>query len=179
VGLLEIDENHPLYAIKYLLNKPVNTLQNDEFLKMVQAEKNNLLTITISPDKHHEKDDNDSGVSLPTLFEEIWSTHYYMSTDVNDVAQEWNARRRAALQQALYGILYPMFASELRDRLLAEARQSATRICCEKVNNWLKVAPYALPMMAGNEAAMPGDRSHGAGAPIGCRVLAITYATER
>jgi transcription elongation factor SPT6 len=178
MGLVEIDENHPLYGTKYLLNKPVNTLQKDEFLKMVQAEKNNLLTISISPDEQQDKDDETRAIA-PTLFEDIWSMHYYMSTDVSDVAQAWNERRRAALQQALHDILYPMFARELRDRLLAEARQGATRICCEKIYNWLKVAPYPLPAAAQNEAVMPGERHHGASAPIGCRVLGITYSSER
>ena len=36
-GIIEIDENHPLYYCKYLLNKPVHRLTNDEFIKIVQV----------------------------------------------------------------------------------------------------------------------------------------------
>ena len=37
-GKQDIDEAHPCFTVKYLKNKPVRALKNDEFLKMVQAE---------------------------------------------------------------------------------------------------------------------------------------------
>ena len=37
-GKQDIDEAHPCFTVKYLKNKPVRELKNDDFLKMVQAE---------------------------------------------------------------------------------------------------------------------------------------------
>lgn len=36
-GLVEIDENHALYPMKYVINKPISSLENDQFLKVVQV----------------------------------------------------------------------------------------------------------------------------------------------
>lgn len=43
-----IDENHNCYSMKYIKNKPVQDLAGDQFLKLVMAEEENLLTITIN-----------------------------------------------------------------------------------------------------------------------------------
>lgn len=47
-GMKEIDENHPIYGLKYLKAKPVNDLSNDQFLKLVMAEDEKNITITFS-----------------------------------------------------------------------------------------------------------------------------------
>ena len=45
-----IDESHPCFPSKYLKNKPVREFKGDDFLKLVQAEKDGLLNIKISID---------------------------------------------------------------------------------------------------------------------------------
>ena len=45
-----IDESHPCYPCKYLKNKPVREFKGEEFLQLVQAEKDGLLNIKISID---------------------------------------------------------------------------------------------------------------------------------
>ena len=49
-GLKEIDESHPCYTFKYLKNKPVRSLQADQFLKLTMAEEEKLLKISIHMD---------------------------------------------------------------------------------------------------------------------------------
>jgi transcriptional accessory protein Tex/SPT6 len=44
-GFNEIDESHPCFTMKYLEKKPCNELKQDEFLRLVQAEQEGLLTI--------------------------------------------------------------------------------------------------------------------------------------
>lgn len=46
----DIDEAHYAYSFKYLKNKPVKELRDDQFLKMSLAEDEALLTIDISID---------------------------------------------------------------------------------------------------------------------------------
>lgn len=36
-GRTEIDENHPIYSRKYLIDKPLKDLEKDDFLKLVQV----------------------------------------------------------------------------------------------------------------------------------------------
>lgn len=49
-SLQDIDEAHYAYSFKYLKNKPVKELRDDQFLKMSLAEDEALLTIDISID---------------------------------------------------------------------------------------------------------------------------------
>lgn len=46
----DIDEAHYAYSFKYMKNKPVKELRDDQFLKMSLAEDEALLTIDISID---------------------------------------------------------------------------------------------------------------------------------
>lgn len=47
-GLKEIDESHACYAMKYLHMKPCDKFIRDEFLRLVQAEQDGLLTLKFS-----------------------------------------------------------------------------------------------------------------------------------
>ena len=49
-GMKVIDEAHQLYTIKYLKGKSVKSLQNEEFLKIVQAEEDGLMTYQLRLD---------------------------------------------------------------------------------------------------------------------------------
>ena len=44
-GLKEIDENHACFRFKYLRSKPCSTLRKDDYLKLMLAEQDGLLTI--------------------------------------------------------------------------------------------------------------------------------------
>lgn len=46
----DVDEAHYAYSFKYLKNKPVKELRDDQFLKIGLAEEEGLLTIDISID---------------------------------------------------------------------------------------------------------------------------------
>lgn len=48
--LQDVDEAHYAYSFKYLKNKPVKELRDDQFLKIGLAEDEGLLTIDISID---------------------------------------------------------------------------------------------------------------------------------
>lgn len=100
-------------------------------------------------------------------------------------------RRRAALQHCVEQLLYPMFANEVRQKLIAEARTAAL----ETVQLAVRKKMYRLlahkgwrPPRAddGDEAAADDEelfsdsvRQHGASPPIGPRTLAITYSGEQ
>merc|ERR1712110_219188 len=44
-GMKEIDENHNCYSMRYLKDKPIQTLKNDDWLKLMAAEEQKSITI--------------------------------------------------------------------------------------------------------------------------------------
>ncbi|XP_022244486.1 transcription elongation factor SPT6-like [Limulus polyphemus] len=119
-GVKEIDENHPCYSYKYLKNKPVKDLEADQFLHLVIAESENLLTMKIIMDK-----EGGGGGAPQTYLDEIKQLYYRDEFSRN--VQEWNDQRSQALELALNKFLYPSFEKELRARLVQEAKDGIVK----------------------------------------------------
>lgn len=136
LGLKEIDENHPCYSFKFLRNKPVARLTGDQFLNMVNAEKDKLLEVKFSIEPivdtigqispYHE--------SLKALFYSDFSSI---------ITKEWNELRDEAIKTATDKFILPCLEKQLRDKLVKEAQDKIMKDSCSKLHNWLNVAPYA------------------------------------
>ena len=72
----EIDESHPCYIFKYLKNKPVRELEEDQFLRMLQAEQDGQLIYDIHLDM---KESTERTMKGQTYFEEIRQLYYRVS----------------------------------------------------------------------------------------------------
>uniref|UniRef100_A0A1B0BJV8 Transcription elongation factor SPT6 n=1 Tax=Glossina palpalis gambiensis TaxID=67801 RepID=A0A1B0BJV8_9MUSC len=131
-GMKEIDENHPCYSMKYLSNKPVREFVVDQFLRLVMAEDDKLLTITIS--------DQIEGITTNSYITE--SKQLYQRDEFSKVVQEWNSLRAECVELALKKMVFPDLRKELKIIVLAEAKEHVLKSCCTKLSNWLKVAPY-------------------------------------
>jgi N-acylneuraminate cytidylyltransferase len=46
----EIDENHDCYSLRYVKDKPIQTLKNDDWIKLIQAEEQKFITIELAND---------------------------------------------------------------------------------------------------------------------------------
>ncbi|XP_058451716.1 transcription elongation factor SPT6 [Malaya genurostris] len=125
-GIKEVDENHPCYAMKYLKNKPVRDFVGDQYLKLKIAQDDKLLTITMS--EHAE------------LIDEM-KTLYYKDEFSKNV-QEWNKLRSECVELALKAMVFPELSRELQSILLQESKEAVMKICCRKLYNWIKVAPF-------------------------------------
>lgn len=159
-GVKEIDENHPCYTMKYLKNKPLKDLVSDQFLRLVIAEDEGLLSIQISM----HRDDGGPHIYL----DEIKQLYYRDEFSKN--VQEWNGQRYQALEIALTKFLYPLFEKEMRARLLLEAKEGIIKSCCRKLYNWLKIAPYQV------EQSVEEDEDYDT--REGIRVLGIAYVSD-
>ena len=51
-----IDDTHPCYSMKYIRNKPVRDLKEDEYLRLAQAEEDHMLELKISIDLEQGSD---------------------------------------------------------------------------------------------------------------------------
>ncbi|VDI00276.1 transcription elongation factor SPT6 [Mytilus galloprovincialis] len=159
-GIKEIDEEKPTYSMKYLKNKPIRDLKDDQFLKLTQAEDDNLLTIEMYIDEQVE--------GRQTYFEEIRQLYY--RDEFSHLVQQWNSQRSEALERALTKILYPQMEKELRAKMLAESKEGIVKACCRKLYNWLKVAPY----QADQQLYEDNDYDE----KDGIRVLGIGFSTD-
>ncbi|KAK2185910.1 hypothetical protein NP493_217g02051 [Ridgeia piscesae] len=160
-GMKEIDEAHQCYTFKYLKNKPIQELQDDQYLKIDIAEKDGLMTKEI----HLDKRDN-----MTTYFDEI--KQLYQRDEFSNLVQEWNNQRSEALERALNHILYPQMAKELHVKLLEEAKEAVVKSSCRKLYGWLKVAPYQVEQQLDDEDD-EFDSSRG------LRVMGVCYSTNR
>lgn len=163
-GLKLIDEAHPCYSQKYLRNKPVRDLKDEQFLRLVQAEEEGMMTLSIVMD---EETDNPN---IQSYFEEIRQLYY--RDEFSHLVQMWNIQRSQALERALSKLLYPQLEKELRLKLVAEAKEGITKACCRKLYNWLKVAPYQAEQQMGKEDYEEDDAE-------GVRVLGIAYVQSK
>ncbi|XP_074640844.1 transcription elongation factor SPT6-like [Tubulanus polymorphus] len=161
-GAKEIDEAHPCYTSRYLKNKPVKDITHDQFLKLVLAEDDGLLTLTIGIDN---SDDENS----QTYFDEV--KPLYDRDEFSRVVQEWNSQRAQALERALKNILYPQMAKELRGKLIQEAKDYVVKSCCRKLYHWLKIAPYQPDQQLDDDEDYTENSK-------GVRVLGISYSTH-
>lgn len=159
-GMKEIDEEKPTFSMKYLTNKPVRDLKDEQFLKLTQAEEDGLMTIEIYIDEQSE--------GQQTYFEEIRQLYY--RDEFSHLVQQWNTQRSQALERALTKILYPQMERELRSKLLAESKEGIVKACCRKLYNWLKVAPYQA------DQQLYEDNEYDE--KDGIRVLGIGFSTE-
>ncbi|KAG7484785.1 hypothetical protein MATL_G00054020 [Megalops atlanticus] len=167
-GKKDVDEAHYAYSFKYLKNKPVKELNGDQFLKMCQAEDEGLLTIDICIDLVGVKGYGGD----QTYFEEI--KQFYYRDEFSHQVQEWNRQRTLAIERALQQFLYPQMAKELKNKLIAEAKENIIKACCRKLYNWLKVAPYRPDQQVEEDDDLM-DETQGKG----IRVLGVAFASSR
>ncbi|KOX79279.1 Transcription elongation factor SPT6 [Melipona quadrifasciata] len=97
-GIKEIDENHPVYGMKYLKDKPVRDLVGDQFLNLVIAEEDKLIVITLS--------DSIKGNTSNNYVDEMKQLYYRDEFSKN--VQDWNALRVGSVEMALTRIVLPM-----------------------------------------------------------------------
>ncbi|KAM6118684.1 LOW QUALITY PROTEIN: transcription elongation factor SPT6 [Phoenicopterus ruber ruber] len=166
-GKKDIDEAHYAYSFKYLKNKPVKELRDDQFLKMSLAEDEALLTIDISIDmKGVEGYGSDQ-----TYFEEI--KQFYYRDEFSHQVQEWNRQRTMAIERSLNQFLYVQMAKELKNKLLVEAKEYVLKACSRKLYNWLKVASYRPDQQVEEDDDFMDENQEG------IRVLGIAFSSAR
>ncbi|XP_063966332.1 transcription elongation factor SPT6-like isoform X1 [Lytechinus pictus] len=167
-GIKEIDESHPIFGSKYLKNKQVKDLLGDQYLKLVQAEKDKLITMTMSLDMAQA---SSTSYTSATYFEEMKQLYYL--DEFRSEVQAWNKERSGALEMALKSILYPQLAKELKTKLIAEAKEGIIKQCCTKMFNYLKVMPLQVdqPMEEDEDDFLDGNSR------MGLRVMGFAFTS--
>ena len=161
-GMKEIDENHNCYSMRYLKDKPIQTLKNDDWLKLMAAEEQKSITIEIGNDIKGIGGDRTYLEEAKELFQQ----------DLHSKSvQEWNALRAECVEMAFKKMLYPMLRKELRNRLTREGKDGVLRKCKEKLYDWIKIGKYNVKFEDEDEDEWDSSR--------GCRVMSVMYENDR
>ncbi|XP_015115657.1 transcription elongation factor SPT6 isoform X1 [Diachasma alloeum] len=160
IGIKMIDETHPIYTIKYLKDKPVRDLVGDQFLRLVMAEEDKLITLTMS--------NTIEGNTSSNYVDEM--KQLYIRDEFSKNVQDWNNLRVGSVEMALNEMVIPALKKELRANLIAEAKESVMRACCRKMYNWLKVAPFTC--------SFPEEEDDEWDTSKGLRVMGVSYVPD-
>lgn len=160
-GMKEIDENHPVYSMKYLKKKPVRDLTGDQYLRLTMAVEDKLLELTIS--------EQIEGNTSSNYLEELKAL--YQKDEFAATVQAWNELRAEAVTIAITKIVMPELRRELNAILLQEAKDYVLKCCRRRLYDWLKVSPY--------ESRISDDDDEEWDTANGLRVLSIAYVPDR
>eukprot|EP00884_Botryococcus_braunii_P001188 jgi/Botrbrau1/1106/Bobra.0162s0007.1 len=132
-GETVLDPFHPLGRVKRIRNKPLKSFEDtDTYLRIHQAEKDGLITITMQvPD-------------MRSMMAQIIDN--YLSNAVSSVGRAWDDIRKAVLEEAVSERILPALESEMRVRLLADAREVAAREAADALWEHAKLPPLHVRM---------------------------------
>lgn len=160
-GMKEIDENHPCYSMKYIKNKHVRDLNGDQYLKLQIAQDDKLLTVSVS--------ERIEGTSSTEFIDEVKTL--YQKDEFSKNVQEWNKIRADCVELAFTKMILPDLRREVQSILLEEAKEAVLKICCRKLYNWIKVAPF-------NPAFDADDDDYDWDYSRGIRVMGVAYVPD-
>ncbi|EJT80427.1 transcription elongation factor SPT6 [Gaeumannomyces tritici R3-111a-1] len=128
-GLRRIDESHPFYEIKYLLDQTIEDLvgRPEVFLKMMKAEEEGLVEVKLTLHQEREFRKN--------LLAEFQSDNF------SERADAWNEERRKALDVA-FPKLEKIIAKGVKDSLRTACQEDLLQICRTEFFRRIDQAPY-------------------------------------
>ena len=159
-GVKEIDENHCCYGMKYLKDKPVRDLEGEKFLRLCMAEEDKLITMSIS--------EKIEGNTTGSYLEEVKAL--YQRDEFSKNVQEWNALRASCVEEAINKMVLPDMRKELKSILLNEAKEAVLKLCCRKMYNWIKTAPYTCDFTEEDDYEWDSSK--------GLRVMGLAYTPD-
>lgn len=140
LGATKIDEMHPYYAFKYLLDKPVEMFRNSpQFLQILAAETEGLVSVDIRIGRE----------KLNQLTISIYDV-YLDSTYTSDDAKEWNHFRERVIVDTLTHHLLPLGTRYIRDWLRDTEEDFIANRCAsklEEVRRFSESARYRLILL--------------------------------
>ncbi|OTB09260.1 hypothetical protein M426DRAFT_316548 [Hypoxylon sp. CI-4A] len=128
-GLRRIDDSHPYYEIKYLVNLTISDLARrpELFLKMMKAEEEGLVEVRLQLQNEKE-------------FRRQLQTDF-ISDNYSELADAWNEERKKILDIA-FEKLERVIAKGVKDSLRTACQEELLKLCREEYSKRLDQAPY-------------------------------------
>ncbi|KAK0614146.1 SH2 domain-containing protein [Immersiella caudata] len=127
-GLRRIDESHPYYEIKYLVNQTIRDLavRPEIFLKMMKAEEEGLVEVQLTLENERE------------FRRQLYSE--FASDNFSDLADAWNGERQKVLDYA-FNRLEKVITKGVKDSLRTACQEELLKTCREEYFKRLDQAP--------------------------------------
>ncbi|TMW63289.1 hypothetical protein Poli38472_002230 [Pythium oligandrum] len=128
-GQEEIDEFHYAHGLQYLEGMPISEVfaHGDVWLRLTRAEKEGLMTISITNDRLQDLIDPLNAVFMDGS---------------NDADEEWENQRYQTLQEAISSFMVPSFENELKRDLVVSSREYLVKECGHRMRERLLVRPF-------------------------------------
>ena len=160
-GIKDIGEDHEIFTMKYLKDKPIKDFKDEEFLKLSNAADSKLIELTVADDISGMA----SSASYLTEAQDLYKVDAYSKS-----VTSWNKLRADAVEMAFKKMLYPQLRKELINKIKAEAVQGVKRSVQRTLYDWIKWHPYTNDFSGEDDEAW--DTSDGV------RVLGIGYSED-
>ena len=161
-GIKDIGEDHEIFTMKYLKDKPIKDFKDEEFLKLSNAADAKLIEMTVAEDI--------GGQTTSASFLAEAQDLYKIDAFAKSVTS-WNKLRADAVEMAFKKMLYPQLRKELINKIKAEAIEGVKRSVQRTLYDWIKWHPYTKDFSAEDDEAW--DTSDGV------RVLGIGYSEDQ
>ncbi|EMD38273.1 hypothetical protein CERSUDRAFT_113442 [Gelatoporia subvermispora B] len=130
-GKSKIDEHHPYFNFKYLMNKRVTDMHRSaQFLHILAAESEHLMTVSIT-----------LPAEVKAAFERRLNDAF-ASDSFSDTARAWNEERSRVVQETLEQHLIPIAIKWTREWLREEAEDYLAEQCAQSLRDRTDVAPF-------------------------------------
>lgn len=128
-GLRNIEESHPFYEIKYIMNLTAQDIARkpEMYLKMMKAEEEGLVEVKVAL-----QDERDL---RRQFFQDFASDNF------SEKADAWNDERKKILDLAL-SKFDKMMIKAVKDTMRTQCQESVLKICREEYTRRLDQAPY-------------------------------------
>lgn len=184
-GVQAINPFSPLFGLHLLDHKPLKSFYEGKdrtlLLRLIEAEKNGLLTLTINPPSVPDStapggwnlDPNPllNGAGLAKL---VLPPAYRTEEEGNPVAfQSWSLLRIRLLEVLISFTLYPSLAEECRRDLIRLGKETVVEEAALNFEAMLKVGPYRQPAMNSRQVRVHAHRPLPLGRSLISRTLSV------
>ena len=160
-GIKDINEDHEIFTMKYLKDKPIKEFKDEEFLKLQAAEEAKLIELIVAEDIGGQT----TSASLLSETQDLYKVDAYAKSVAN-----WNKLRADAVEMAFKKMLYPQLKKELVHKIRGEGVDGVKRSVQRSLYSWIKWAPYTNDFKDEEEEWDTSD---------GVRVLGISYSDDQ
>lgn len=139
-GMIVIDEYHAYLTFKFLTEKPIDMFKNTpQFLHILKAEEEGLVTITISVPEEQISDFTGTLVRC------------CQSKDYAEAATAWNALREEVCQDVVRKHYIPAVTRWAKEHMRSQAEDFVAERCRQELEYRVNVRPYSRPGMPNGE----------------------------
>uniref|UniRef100_A0A1I7T2H6 Suppressor of Ty 6 homolog n=1 Tax=Caenorhabditis tropicalis TaxID=1561998 RepID=A0A1I7T2H6_9PELO len=165
-GRETIDETHPLFDKRYIRNKPIRNLTEEEFLYYHKAKEEGLIEMTLTYESDEDRDANNFLVS------KFLSDSIFRKDEYTENVELWNTVRDDCVRMAITEMLVPYMKDEVYNTILEEAKTAVAKKCRKEFASRIARSgfqPDAQTVDEDDDMETHGSR----------RIMAVCYSPDR